>query len=49
MALAALRPPGLPVAEPDGPARDVKPLSDYRRDLVRQRTRAQNQLRWHLR
>ena len=31
-----------------GPAREVKLLSDYRRELVRQRTRVQNRLRWHL-
>lgn len=48
VALAALRHPGLPVAELDGPARQVKLLSDYRRDLVMQRTRACCQLRWHL-
>ncbi|GAA6528013.1 IS110 family transposase [Intrasporangium sp. DVR] len=47
-AVAALRHPGLPVAELDGPARQVKLLSDYRRDLVMQRTRACCQLRWHL-
>lgn len=48
VAVAALRHPGLPVAELDGPARQVKLLSDYRRDLVMQRTRACCQLRWHL-
>ena len=37
--MAALRHPDLPVAELDGPAREVKLLSDYRRDLVVQRTR----------
>jgi transposase len=39
VALAALRHPDLPVAELDGPTREVKLLVDYRRDLVRQRTR----------
>jgi transposase len=48
VALAALRHPGLPAAVLDGPAREVKLLSDYRRELVRQRTRLQNRLRWHL-
>ncbi|MDI3316004.1 MAG: transposase, partial [Mycobacterium sp.] len=48
VALAALRHPDLPVAELDGPTREVKLLVDYRRDLVRQRTRLQNRLRWHL-
>ena len=47
VALAALH-PGLPVAALDGPAREVKLLSDYRRELVRQRTGLQNRLRWHL-
>lgn len=40
LAVAALRHDDLPVAELDGPTRQVKPLVDYRRDLVRQRTRA---------
>ena len=48
VALAALRHPDLPVAELDGPTREVKLLVDYRRDLVRQRTRVANRLRWHL-
>ena len=48
VALAALRHRDLPAAELDGPAREVKLLADYRRDLVRQRTRVQNQLRWYL-
>jgi len=39
VAIAALRHPDLPVAELDGPAREVKLLSDHRRDLVMQRTR----------
>jgi transposase len=32
----------------DGPCREVTLLSDYRRDLVKQRTRVVNRLRWHL-
>jgi transposase len=48
VAIAALRHRDLPVAELDGPAREVKLLSDHRRDLVMQRTRACSQLRWHL-
>lgn len=48
VALAALRHGDLPVAELDGPTREVKLLVDHRRDLVRQRTRVQNRLRWHL-
>ena len=48
VAVAALRYPDLPVAELEGPAREVKLLSDHRRDLVMQRTRACCQLRWHL-
>jgi transposase len=48
VALAALRHDDLPTAELDGPTREVKLLADYRRDLVLQRTRVQNQLRWHL-
>jgi transposase len=48
MALAALRHPELPIAELDGPAREVKLLSDHRRDLVGQRTRICCQVRWFL-
>ena len=48
VALAALRHPDLPIAELDGPAREVKLLSDHRRDLVVQRTRIAAQVRWHL-
>jgi transposase len=46
--VAALRHPDLPVAELDGPAREVKLLSDHRRDLVVQRTRIASQIRWYL-
>jgi transposase len=48
VALAALRHPDLPVAELDGPTREVELLVDHRRDLVGQRTRVANRLRWHL-
>jgi transposase len=48
VALAALRHHDLPMAELDRPTREVKLLVDYRRDLVRQRTRVANRLRWHL-
>ena len=48
VALAALREPGLPVAQLDGPAREVKLLVDTRADLVVQRTQAANRLRWYL-
>jgi transposase len=48
VALAALRHDDLPVAELDGPSRQVKLLVDHRGDLVAERTRIQNRLRWHL-
>jgi transposase len=48
VALAALRHDGLPTAELDGPAREVKLLVDHRRDLIAERTRIQSRLRWHL-
>jgi len=48
VARAALREPDLPVARLDGPERDVRLLVDHREDLVAERTRAQNRLRWHL-
>ena len=48
VAVAALRHPDLPVASLDGPAREAKLLSDYRRDLVRQRTQLCNKIRWFL-
>jgi transposase len=49
VARAALREPGLPSAELDGPARQVRLLVDHRDDLVAERTRAINRLRWYLR
>lgn len=48
VARAALREPDLPVAKLDGPAREVKLLVDYRERLIRERTAAQNSLRWRL-
>ena len=48
VARAALREPNLPRAHLDGPAREVKLLVDYREALVRERTAAQNRLRWRL-
>jgi transposase len=43
-----LREPDLPVAQLDGPAREVRLLVDYRESLVKDRTAAQNRLRWRL-
>ena len=48
VARAALREPKLPVAQLEGPSREVKQLLDHREDLVAERTRMQNRLRWHL-
>ncbi len=48
VARAALREPALPVPQLDGPARELKLLVDHREDLVRERTRMQARLRWHL-
>ena len=48
VARAALREPGLPVAQLDGEARRVRLLVDHREDLVAERTRIQCRLRWHL-
>jgi len=48
VAQAALREPNLPAAELDGPTREVKLLSDHRRNLVTERTQVVNRLRWHL-
>jgi transposase len=38
----------LPVAQLEGPAREIKLLLDHRDDLVAERTRTQNRLRWLL-
>ena len=48
VARAALREPDLPVARLDGPDREIRLLVDYRESLVRDRTAAQNRLRWRL-
>src|SRR2546421_1813289 len=49
VARAALREPGLSRPRPDEPAfRDLKLLVDHRDDLVDERRRAQQRLRWHL-
>ncbi len=36
------------MAQLDGPARDIRLLVDHREDLVAERTRIVNRLRWHL-
>ena len=48
VARAALRYPDLPTAQLDGPARELRLLVDHREDLVAERTRSINRLRWHL-
>ncbi len=48
VARAALRHPDLPVASLDGPTRELRLLVDHREDLVAERTRRINRLRWHL-
>ena len=48
VARAALREPGLPCAQLDGPERELRLLVDHREDLVGERTRTVNRLRWHL-
>ena len=48
VAQAALREPDLPTAQLDGATRHVKLLCDHRRDLVVERTKLCNRLRWHL-
>ena len=48
VARAALRDPDLPAAQLDGPARELRLLVDHRDDLVAERTRCINRLRWHL-
>jgi transposase len=48
IARAALREPDLPAAQHDPVSRDLKLLVDHREDLVGERTRAQNRVRWHL-
>jgi transposase len=48
VARAALREPDLPTAQLDGPELDLRLLVDHRDDLVAERTRKINRLRWHL-
>ena len=48
VARAALREPHLPVARLDGEERELRLLVDHREDLVCERTRMLNRLRWHL-
>ena len=48
VARAALANPGLPVATLEGTERELRLLVDHRDDLVAERTRAMNRLRWHL-
>lgn len=48
VARAALREPNLPVATLDGPERELRLLVDHREDLVAERTRHIQRLRWHL-
>ncbi|HEU5370763.1 MAG TPA: transposase, partial [Gaiellaceae bacterium] len=49
IARAALREPGLSRPRPDERIyREIKMLVDHREDLVAQRTRSQQRLRWHL-
>jgi transposase len=48
IARAAQREPGLPVAEHTHASHDLKLLVDHREDLVGERTRMENRLRWHL-
>ena len=48
VARAALREPRLSLARLDGPERELRLLCDHREDLVAERTRALNRLRWHL-
>jgi transposase len=48
VARAVLREPDLPVASHDEASRELKMLVDRREDLVAERTRMINRLRWHL-
>ncbi len=48
VARAALRERSLPVARLAGPEREIRLLVDHRDDLVAERTRIQQRLRWHL-
>jgi transposase len=48
VARAFLREPSLPAACLEGPERELRLIVDHREDLVGERTRAQQRLRWHL-
>jgi len=48
VARAALRQPDLPAAVLDGSSRELRLLVDHREDIVAERTRGINRLRWHL-
>lgn len=48
VARAALREPNLPSARLDGQDREARLLVDHREDLIAERTRLINRLRWHL-
>ncbi len=48
VARAVLREPDLPVATLDGPERELRLLIDHREDLVGERTRHEQRLRWFL-
>lgn len=48
VARAALREPNLPVAFLDLESREIRLLVDHREDLIGERTRHINRLRWHL-
>lgn len=48
VARAALREPDLPVATLDGPERALRLLVDHREDLIGERTRHEQRLRWFL-
>ncbi len=48
VARACLREPSLPAARLEGPEREIRLLLDHREDLVGERTRIQQRLRWHL-
>lgn len=48
VAQAVLREPDLPVATLDGPERELRLRIDYREDLIGERTRHEQRLRWFL-
>jgi len=48
VARAALREPELPAARLAGSEREIRLLLDHREDLISERTRIQQRLRWHL-